>query len=42
MLEVSVLLEMVPRIIIASNVVHSFADWVTAVCVYGFGKKHYA
>jgi hypothetical protein len=29
---------MVPRITIANNVAHSFADWIASVCVYPFGK----
>jgi len=29
---------MVPRITIANNAVHSFADWIASVCVYPFGK----
>ena len=38
MLKVSVWLDMVPRITIANDVAHSFADWIAAVCVYPFGK----
>ena len=31
-LKVSVWLGMVPRITIANNAVHSFADWIASVC----------